>query len=349
MNAKKIDYTKKIIAIILDIIGISIALIGLTFDLIKSSYSSSGPGFYQIILIGVGLAITGFSIIITPPHSLWQAISTIKAPSFVIFSIGILLCLINLSGFVIPLRNPAVDQGISYAGKERKAIYTAKQVYDRMNRIETIDEQYPEYVKRLTQLIFDGTVHYWDDDDDNSFNLRIPIQENYLLYFIREFQENDQPYEFCRAERAIKRSASVCSQTSKIIGDILIRNKVKTQIITLDGHVVVHARINKKPEKFWVLDADYGVVIEHDIEEIAQNPSIIRKYYEEKGYSDTIIDTLITIYGAEGNQIIFEKLRCEEEDYLYLLKWLIPIICLLPFSIFLFIHRIGKAIPKNKK
>jgi len=340
MTKGPIKHQIRIFAVILlEIGGITTVISGLTLDLIKGNLSTPRPGNSQILVAAVGILLTIFSHVLTPHQPIRSAIRSVKAPSFITFSVSCLLIILNLIGLVIPLRNPAVNLGISYAGKIRKPIYSAEEFYDQMNRIEAIDEQYPEYVMRLTQLIFDSTVHFWGEGDlANKFNLRIPIHENFIIYFMNLRQGGDELYEFCQAERAIERCASVCSQSSRVLANVLIRNRVRAQIVGLNGHVVVQAKVEKKPDVWWVLDPDYGVVIKHDITEIGLNPEIITSAYKEQGYSDPIIDNLILIYGPSGNEIIDEKLRCDKEEHLYLLKWLLPLTGSLPFLSYLFIR-----------
>jgi len=106
--------------------------------------------------------------------------------------------------------------------------------------------------------------------------------------------------------------------------------------------VVVEARVDKETDDWWVLDPDYGVVIEHDLETIARNPIMITNAYKGKGYHDQVIDDLVSIYGPSGNEIIDEKLRCDQEEHIYLLKWLLPITGILPFTSYLLIYYIQR-------
>jgi len=283
-------------------------LVAAILDIIQNDSKFYEIGKQQIAIMVLGLTMTMFAGAIVHHSTLGRAIRSTKLPSFVIFTLSILIFATNLTGFLLPLRNPAVYEGIPFAGKEREVQYSAAEVYAQMDRIEEIDEQYPEYVKRLTQLIYDGTVHYWKYDQNNAFNLRIPIYENYLIYFKQLKQVESANYEFCRAERAIERAVSVCSQASKIMADILLKNRVRTQIV------------------------------EHDLDEIEANLDIVREAYQKHGYNDQVIENLVDIYGAEDNQIIDKNLKCAQEDYLYLLKWLIPILGLLPFLMFMIMH-----------
>ena len=308
-----------------------------------SRSTTYGIGTLQIAISFTGFVLTLLASFLLAPRTPWKEKLIPKLPSLTLFVLSLVLLTINLIGALIPLRNPAVYQGIRYAGKDRVVQYEAEEVFKQMNRIVAIDEQYPEYVKRLTRLIFDGTVHYWNENDpSNAFNLRVPLRENYLIFFLSKLQRDSNNYEFCKAERAIERAVSVCSQASKILADILGRNRVKAHIVGLDGHVVVRARVDKEADEWWLLDADYGVVIEHDIDEVEANPELAREAYQQEGYNATVIETLMGIYGPDGNEIIDKNLECNEEDYLYLLKWLIPLLGILPFPMFLLIHSIQK-------
>jgi len=343
MVIDKNSFIKKSLVITLDLVGITLFLGAATLDLIQNDSGLYYIGTLQKVLIVIGVTLTIISNFVIQHSSVLKAIKTTKLPGFTTFVLSILLLVINLTGVVIPLRNPAVYEGLEYAGKVRTPQYSAEEIYTQMDRIESIDEQYPEYVKRLTKLIFDGTVHYWEENEENNaFNLRIPIHENYLIYFSNLFLGDRQNYEFCRAERAIERSTCVCSQSSKILADILGKNRVPAHIVGLEGHVVTRARVDKETNQWWILDADYGVVIEHDIDEIEANPALVQEPYEAQGYSQGVIDALVDIYGPEGNIIIDENLQCEGEDHLYLLKWLIPSLGILPFASFLILHQIRK-------
>ena len=320
------------LALVFDLAGIVLIFGALKLDLLYNPAGSYGIGAMQIAGVAAGFVAVILSSFITP-HDTRHT----KLASSVIFGISILLLLINFSGVLIPLRNPAVYEEIEYAGKQRTAQYAPQEVYAQMNREATIDEQYPEYVKRLTQLIFDGTVHYWPESGDKAFSLRVPLRENYLIFSDQLLRGERANYEFCRAERAIERATSVCSQSSKMLADILGRNRVKAHIVGLEGHVVTRARVDNESDIWWILDADYGVVVEHDIDAIEANPELIRPFYAAQGYSDAVIDILVDVYGPEWNQTIDENLQCEGEDHYYLLKWLLPVVGLIPLPLHLLI------------
>ncbi len=344
MKNNKRKSIKNLLVFSLDTFGIVLLVGAASLDLIQNDSGFYEIGLFQKFIILIGLLLTLGSNFLIRSLSIRRSILTAKFPAFAFFCISVLLLVINLIGLAFPLRNPAVYEGLEYAGKIRTPQYSSEEVFAQMDRDASIDEQYPEYVKRLNKLIFNGTVHYWVEfEESNAYNLRIPIHENWLIYFSRLLQGERDNYEFCRAERAIERSTCVCSQSSKILADILGRNRIPAHIVGLEGHVVTRARVDKETDQWWILDADYGVVIEQDIREIEANPEIIQAPYEEQGYSQRVIDTLVDIYGPEGNFIIDENHQCGEEDHLYLLKWLIPILVIWPFATFIVIYQFRKS------
>ncbi|MEA3350821.1 MAG: hypothetical protein U9Q82_09390 [Chloroflexota bacterium] len=343
MQKTKTSTLKKLFALALDLGGIIIMLGGISLDMLQNNTSHLGIGAAQIAAILFGLGMTVASSLIRQPQSIWIAMWSTKLPSSMFFFISVVLLGINTIGCLIPLRNPDVYQNWPHGGKDRSVALTREQVYAQMNRNAKIDEQYPKYTKRLTQLIYDGTIHYWGDQiEDNAFNHKIPIYENYIIYALSQLRADEQLYEFCKAERAIDRAVSVCSQSSRILANLLIRNRVRANIVGLDGHVVVRARVDKDTDQWWILDADYGVVIEHDIDEVAINLELVRKAYQKQGYDEETIETVANIYAPEGNQILDTKLDCSLEKHYYLTKWYLPIIGLLPFVLFLSVYMVRK-------
>ena len=329
-------HSKSIPSVLIEILGLILTLGALSFDLLSADITTSRPGNAQFVAAAFGFILILLSHFLSPHRSLWKAVLTNKAPIFFIFCLSLLLMLLNISGLFISLRNPIVYDGIPYAGKTRHPLYTAKEFAKRMDRNAAIDEQYPQYVIRLTQLVFDSTIHYWQDDETAAaFNLRVPLHENYLLSLMNRIQHETGFYEFCRAEKAVERAASVCSQSSKILADVLLKNRVRAQIIALDGHVIVRARVDRETDQWWLLDADYGIVLQHDLQEVEENPEIVIQAYLEGGYPEPVAVELASIYGPEGNQVIDEKLGCEREEHLYLLKWLLPFTGMLPFLLYL--------------
>lgn len=311
----------------------------ISLDLFQKNTTNLEIGTAQSAAIIIGLGFTIASSFLEQQRSSWAAMRSTKLPSSILFVISAGLLVINIVGVLIPLRNPAVYQTRSHGGMQRKVNLTAEQVYAQMDRNAAIDEQYPEYTKRLTELIYNGTTHLWGDQvEDNSYHHRLPFYENYLIYTLSRLRGDEQFDEFCQAERAIERAVSVCSQSSKILANILLRNKVKANIVGLDGHVVVRARVNKETDEWWILDADYGVVIEADLDEVTANPNLVREAYQKRGYNEETVALLVDIYTSANNRILDTKLVCSLENYYYRLKWYLPLLGLLPLMLFVPVH-----------
>jgi len=91
--------------------------------------------------------------------------------------IGVLLLGLNITGLFTSLRNPEIYHETNTPIKNDITL-SEKQVYeildsDRSNRAE--------YIKKAVKAINQGIAHYWENDGIDRYNLRIPIQENYIL------------------------------------------------------------------------------------------------------------------------------------------------------------------------
>ena len=89
-------------------------------------------------------------------------------------------------------------------------------------------------------------------------------------------------------------------------------------------------------ETWWVLDSDFGVVLEHSVAYLQENPEAVRQAYLAAGYDEDIAQKMNDIYGPDGNYIERNAGYCREETAAYRQKWLFPIYLLLP-ALFLFV------------
>jgi hypothetical protein len=105
-------------------------------------------------------------------------------------------------------------------------------------------------------------------------------------------------------------------------------------MVTLDGHVVAEVQLSKTPNVWWVLDADYGVVVEHDIKTIESEPDLIKLPYLQAGYDEKIVNKLVDIYGPQGNYEITDRSYCRVEGKFYQLKWIAPLALMMPWVLF---------------
>jgi hypothetical protein len=252
-----------------------------------------------------------------------------------LFYTGCFLLGLNLVGFFIPLRNPEVYSEKSPA-LNKGSILTENELYDRIRRGRGTDA---EHVLKVNAAVHQGIAHYWKDEGIANYNLRIPIHENYLLFFVSYLYpavfEKHLYYDY---RKAIERGIGLCAQQALIAARILEEQGIASRVIGLAGHVVATALVDKESDTWWVIDPDYGVVVRRRIEEIEIDPAIIRPYYAAHGYDQEKIDVLVQIYEKEGNRTWDSAKAYYSQKYYvetgsYLAIWVIPVIMLLPRTV----------------
>jgi hypothetical protein len=259
-----------------------------------------------------------------------------------LFCLGCCLFAVNIAGLFISLRNESIYQE-KQTHFANDIILTEKELYHRINK-SVIDKK--EYIANLNKAVNQGIAHYWRNAGINTYNLRIPLHENYLLFFASYLNPEDYlKYEFTNYRRAIERGVGLCSQQAIIVSEILLEKNIPSFIIGLSGHVVLRAQVDENRDEWWVLDPDYGVAIPYDIDAIENDPEIIRPFYAQGGYRQKTIAKLVKIYGQKGNSVSREQgargyqiKRYHDEFRFYFFKWLIPCILVIP-SIILFVMR----------
>lgn len=250
---------------------------------------------------------------------------------------GLLLLGVNVTGVFVSLRTPA--------------IYGEKKVLDNhgvtLTEEESLraaergpNESAEEYVIRLNMVVYEGIAYYWDDDGIERYNMRVPVYENYLLFLASYVAPRFyRKYEFFNQYKNLERGVGLCSLHAMVIASLLKEHGVDSKIILLDHHVVATALVDEEHDRWWVVDPSLGVVVKHDIGEIESDTDLIKPYYLEMGYSQKYVDWLSHVYGKEGNAVFSgakEYLRWPLpfiEYVSYILKWVIPMILMAPFTI----------------
>jgi len=265
-----------------------------------------------------------------------------KKNRIIFFLCATILFAINISGLFISLRNPAIYN-------EPKNFYENDITITEGELISIINDSQTEsrmaLVIELTDAINRGIAHYWEDEGIKKYNLTIPFHENYLLFLAAYiYPEKFRKYEFTNYRKAIERGVGECSQQAVILYETLKRKNIESVIVGLHGHVVVMALIDEIADQWWTLDPDNGVVIEHGINEIEENPEIIKNYYADRGLKIDTTRKIINIYMIPGNQIYngtyeFLKVNSLIEPLSYLLIWLIPSAMAAPFVVHLLRRR----------
>lgn len=251
-----------------------------------------------------------------------------KLFSILLIIVGALLTTINLYGLSKNIRpNNYVDSDLRFVQHnvlpfEQALVETKKQAI----------ESDLEYAKRLVNTINASLVHIkWLASDPAKYNQRVPIWENYFLYFlglvsdIPEFER----YHFSNYQRSIKRGIGICGDASMIMSQLLNKNGIENKIVSYPGHVVVNI------PKFdnITFDPDFGIYIPHSHQALTQSPSIIEQYYQKAGYSKQDIKDLVSIYAENFHEWHGVKHFITKKYYLekvvYTLKWPLPILFIL--------------------
>lgn len=311
------------------LVGFLLINISMWIDFLKGKqYFEFGP--FQTTALGTGILIFLAGIYFQYPQ---QFMDIYKVVSLMFFLAGIGLYSFNLLGVFISLRDPEINtkEFRAYQGKPKNIEYNEDEIFNAIDK--RINEDNGEYAYRLVDLVYNSTLHFFDTSYPGKYNQRVPIYENYIFFFRSFLPSVTDNYEFCNPYKALERGIGLCSQFSKIIFGILEQNGITAQIYVLSGHVVTEALIDKKLDQRWVLDADFGVVVEYDVETLETNPEIVEETYGKYGYSDDVSKKVAEIYGSEGNYIQENKGYCQYEKQSYINKWVWPLFMMIPIGL----------------
>lgn len=255
--------------------------------------------------------------------------------SGILFCIGVALLGVNIAGFFVPLKNPDVYRG-EYGYLKKRVTLTEDQLW--AATIRGRNESAKEYVLRLNKAVNEGIAHYWENEGTSEYSLRIPAQENYLLFLASYvYPQQYAKYEYCDYRKAIRRGVGLCSQQVIIVAGLLGDQGIKCRIAHLGGHVVALAEVDEGV--WWIADPDFGVVAPHALAEVESDPGIIKPAYKQKGYSDDVVGSLSGLYGREHNRVYggireyrFWKIY-EIERLSYILIWVIPVMMMTPYLV----------------
>lgn len=204
-----------------------------------------------------------------------------------------------------------------------------------------IHESESEYVGRLAVHISNSIAHiHWNEEADPfRFNQRVPLWENYILSLMGEFSgiPEYEKYHFIDYKRSLKRGIGICGDASMIASQLLSKAGIDNSIVSFPRHVVVAVKPNDSEPL--VLDADYGVILPLDVENLQVDAELVQHLYSTAGYDKVEASGIASIYQDafqkwSGVQHFVTK-KYYFEYVSYFLKWIIPIVFLL-ISIFLF-------------
>ena len=192
-------------------------------------------------------------------------------------------------------------------------------------------------VSQTTVLVEDGLLHYWSDEKRKEYNLTIPVYENYILYALSYYDHRMfAKYQFLNWKKTIERGVAICSQHAIAESEILNERGIESNIVKLNGHVVVRAKVGEN--KYFILDPDFGVTLPFDIDVIEKNTKIIEPYYEGNVCDVSDMENLTKVYDADGNKIVKNAITYmvgygNFEIISYWLIWIIPALLMLPFGV----------------
>jgi UPF0716 family protein affecting phage T7 exclusion len=280
------------------LVGFLLINISVWIDFFKGKqYFEFGP--FQTTALGTGIIIFLAGIYLQYPK---HFLGIYKVVGLILFLVGIGLYCINLFGVFISLRDPEINtQEFSAYGKTKNIEYIEDEIFNAID--QRINEDNGEYAYRLIDLVYNSTLHFFDLTNPGKYYQRVPIYENYILFFRSFLPSVTDNYEFCNPYKALERGIGLCSQFSKIIFGILEQNGITAEIYVLSGHVVTEALIDKNLDQRWVLDADLGVVVEYDIETLESNPEIVEEIYRKFSYSDDLSKKIAEIYQTFHNSL----------------------------------------------
>ncbi|HHZ65538.1 MAG TPA: hypothetical protein EYN51_08605 [Flavobacteriales bacterium] len=252
--------------------------------------------------------------------------------------VGVSLLILNTVGLFTSLSNKAILS-------EQETVFK--------NDVKAVSGEYPaetkireneerlDYLLRMNTLVNNYIAYYWEDAGKSTYNLQIPITENYILWMAGYvFPEHYAKYEFANYWKAFDRGVGLCSQHAIILTGILNDNNIPAKIISLSGHVVTYA--DTGVDNWNIFDSNYGVFIPHTLEEAENNPKMVKDIYKNSiaDYREVdepiSLEEMAAVYGTEGNQVYedgirgyvgFKKYYIEKGSYWAI--WLFPLLLLL--------------------
>jgi hypothetical protein len=273
-----------------------------------------------------------------------------KTIYLIFFIVGIILLCITIFGYFTPLRSPDVYQ--LNRGTLFEIDLTEKDAWD---IIQNTCVGRKQYIINVNSAVDRSVTHYWGEKDVvingvlgraqdpegiERYHLHVPIQENYILFVVGYLiPDNFNKYIFTDYRKGLDRGVCGCSQSAIILNGVLQSKNIESHLILTPQHSVVDALVDPETNEWWVLDPDYGVVIPHSLDELKENPDLVRSYYSEKIYNNATVDSLVVPYKNVQNIRVFSGIS-EYSRYLYpfeklsyLLIWIIPLCLIFPFTI----------------
>lgn len=247
----------------------------------------------------------------------------------ILFGMGVLLLLINISGLLKSMRH---EDLYTEENTGRLNDVTIRLEDARKQLVRMDGESDKEFALRVNDVVSRSMSHYFKNEGKKKYNLRVPLRENYILFIANSFRE-DNRYEFKNYKKGLERGVGLCSSHSIVVKGVLLDHGVEAHLWDIAGHVVVRARVSEN--EWYILDPDYGLYVPYDIAEIEADPEITRASYEHMAdlykpeYDDPYTtDKVVELYGKEGNHIY--TYDAGFENFSYIAIWILPFLFMLP-------------------
>jgi hypothetical protein len=250
---------------------------------------------------------------------------------FTLFCLGMILLALNISGLFKSLRNEDLYNEVTpYKDDLTIRFEDARKMWDRE---ET--ESAKEFAARATLLINKSMAHYWRNEGINSYYMRIPLWENYILR-IKQWITGREKYEFRNYKKVIERGVGLCSQPCIGLKYLLDKYGLEADLWDLQQHIVVGVTFRDGTE--YTLDPDYGYVIPFEMKELQNNPDLVREAYKNHDavYASHVsehkrTEDIVKMYTQDENRIYYMKKSFEDLSYLTI--WIFPFLLILPYSL----------------
>lgn len=250
--------------------------------------------------------------------------------NWILAGLGAALMGLNLYGLGHSMRNPEIltEPKVSFIND---ITLSESDFYREIDMSHSSSQQ--EYLLAANLAVNRGIAHYWLDEGADKYSLRIPARENFVLFFMSYLMpEKFEKYEFTNYRRAVERGLGLCSQQSIILSEVLNERGIPARIVTLNGHVVVTAPMDKSLKNWWVLDPDHGVSLPFDLQTIEADLDLIDPLYRQAGHGETIIEQVRGFFEVQGNQIKqlpgvlgYAERAYYFESLAYVVKWALPL------------------------
>ncbi len=261
-----------------------------------------------------------------------------------LFLSGLFLLSINIYGLKQTIRHPDLSSFDQYGPKFipieiKSTLFTedspasvklsSKLAKQRLRQILKKNNEY-EIISDIQTLVTESMVHHYPVGEPFASNyFHVPVWENYLLYLaakIYEFSEINffsvfRPYEYLNGKKSWERGTAMCGEIASVVMYMLELANIKNGKAGLDGHVVALAELSNGDR--YVVDADYGFIIEGSLADVSHNK--LDEVYTLSGSRH-----LTEIYGPENNIEFWNGDRGYRpkgywlEKGSYFFKWFLP-------------------------